>query len=499
MEMATPTFSLLTNHLLMKDVYQHWKYGVHLLAMLVMAATPSLAQSPPNVIVFIADDAGMDLGCYGYEGATTPNLDALAAEGLRFTQAFLTSPQCSPSRTSLLSGQFAHQIGTEDLHTGIDSATTLLPSYLREAGYYAGMMLKAHIGTHGTNQFDWYDEGFWPDYARDGVWHQKAVRNLDTFLDQAGEQPFFLWVGFVEPHRPYRETPLNRARRVNDPATVRVPPFLVDDDSTRQDLVEYYDEITRMDSLIGAMMQRLEARNLRENTVILFLSDNGMPFPRGKGTLYDSGIQTPLLISWPGHVPAGETYDSLTSLIDLAPTLIDLAGLPPVDSLYGRSWRPLFDDLRTPGRDYIFAERNWHNCDEHMRAIRSDRFLMVMNSYIALPHGSPNDVSSSPSWFSLKEAEHLNPAQTWLFQAPRPALELYDVQADPYQLHNLTGQAAYLDTAQVMVHQLIQWMQHSGDHQPHLRRRHDDTDRVSGYPLTGAPNDRAFWQGYWDE
>jgi arylsulfatase A-like enzyme len=188
------------------------------------------AQHPPNIVVFIADDAGMEYGCYGDTAAHTPNIDALASQGVRFTKAFLTSPQCSPSRTSMLSGQFAHTIGTEDLHTGIDSTTVLVPDYLKEAGYFSGLMLKGHIGKYGMAQFDWYDEGFWPDWVRDNTWHDKALGNFNTFLDQAGDRPFFLWVGFVDPHRPYRieDGQGGRAPAVNEPGQVSVPPYLVD-------------------------------------------------------------------------------------------------------------------------------------------------------------------------------------------------------------------------------------------------------------------------------
>ena len=249
-----------------------------------------LAQSKPNIIVFIADDASVDFGCYGNDAIKTPNIDKLAAEGMKFSRAFLTAPQCSPSRTSILSGQFAHTIGTEDLHNPLDSITKLVPSHLKEVGYYSGFMLKGHLGPHGENQFDWRDEGY-KTYG-DGTWFTTIEKNTKDFISAAGNNPYFLWVGFIDPHRSYQNEPIG-AQEVHDPNQVKVPPYLVDDEPTRKDLAAYYDEIHRMDTNIGKILSEFENAGKLENTLILFLSDNGFPFPRGKGTLFDSGIHTP--------------------------------------------------------------------------------------------------------------------------------------------------------------------------------------------------------------
>jgi len=237
----------------------------------------------PNILVFIADDAGMDYGCYGNPFIKTPNIDALAANGLMVQNAFLTAPQSSPSRTSMLSGCFAHSIGTEDLHAGLNDTTLIVPSYLKQQGYYSGLMLKSHMGSNAMKQFDWTDNGF-NDWLK-GEWHNKALSYFNEFLDKSENNPFFLWVAFVDPHRPYTEDPIlaNRAPEVHNPLNTIVPPFLVDTEQTRIDIAHYYDEIHRMDTYIGLMMQELKKRKLDENTLILYISDNGMPFPRSKG------------------------------------------------------------------------------------------------------------------------------------------------------------------------------------------------------------------------
>ena len=453
----------------------------------------------PNIVVFIADDAGMDFGCYGNDAISTPNIDKLAAEGLTCTNAFLTSPQCSPSRTSMLSGQFAHTIGTEDLHTRINDTTKLAPFYLKKAGYYTGFMKKGHFGENGLAQFDWHDINL---HTSKG-WYRNAVNYFEEFVQASSTQPFFLWVGFTDPHRPYAEehSAEDRAPKVNDPKDVIIPPYLVDSEVTRGDLADYYDEITRMDNHIGGMVEVLRKKNLLDNTIIIFLSDNGMPFPRAKGTLYDSGIKTPLIFYWKDKIESNTTFDGLVSTIDLIPTILELANVNRPIHMYGNSIQNIFYDQSIDGRDHIFAERNWHNADEHMRAIRTSDHLLILNSYIELPHGTPTDLSSSPSWFELMKGRDngtLTSAQEWLFITPRYAVELYDVKNDHYQVNNLSGREEYLNTGKNLIRTLVQWMQETRDHPPNERRKHDVVDRISGYPIANGPQ-RDFYKNYWSE
>ena len=205
------------------------------------------------------------------------------------------------------------------------------------------------------------------------------------------------------------------------PAEVQVPPYLADTPETRADLALYYDEVTRMDGEIGRMVAELERRGLRENTLLVYMSDNGMPFPRAKGTVYDEGIRTPLILSWPRVVSSGQVYDrGLVSVVDLAPTFLELAGIPLPSTMQGRSIRDLLTDpAGHAGREMVFSERNWHDCDEHIRSVRSERYRLVHNAYVELPFGSPADVSESPSWRALYERKlegRLTPAQQLLFQ-----------------------------------------------------------------------------------
>lgn len=423
--------------------------------------------NPPNIVVFVADDAGWsDFGAYGNKIVQTPNIDRLAASGLKVENAFLTSSQCSPSRISILTGKYPHVTKTEDLHVPLPENEAIVPIYLQQQGYFTGNMRKQHYGPNGARQFNWY--------ARE------TAEAFPDFLDAAGEQPFFLWVGFTDPHRPYQKDSFDPA---HDPAQVTVPPFLADTPETRADLALYYDEIARMDANIGYFINELESRGLRDNTLVIFLSDNGMPFPRAKATVYDVGIRMPLMFSWPAEISAGTTYESLVSAIDLAPTLLDVAGVEPPLNMQGRSIRAMFTDPQAPGRNYIFSERNWHNCDEHIRSVRTARYKLIRNAYTYLPLCTPSDASRSPSWFSLirlKKEGALTPEQARLFEVPRAGIEFYDLEWDPGEFNNVADESAYQDVVEELAAVLDRWIDTTGDFPPFMRRRDDNTDRITG-------------------
>jgi N-sulfoglucosamine sulfohydrolase len=437
----------------------------------VSASAQGSADTPSNVIVFVGDDLGWrDTGPYGNAAIHTPSIDRLARSGLRVKRAFGTSPQCSPSRISILTGKYAHSTGAEDLHTPLPETERILPSYLQARGYFTGHMAKTHYGPAAERQFQWYSP--------------ETAEAFPDFLAAAGVRPFFLWVGFHEPHRPYRRDAAMSGPHA--PASVKVPPHLADTPETRADLALYYDAIARMDRGIGEMLAELERRDLRRNTLVVFLSDNGAPFPREKGTLYDSGTRTPLILSWPEVIPAGTLYDrGLVSTVDLAPTILELAGATPPRDMQGQSFRAL---LTAPasyaGRAYVFSERNWHDCDEHQRAVRTTRFKLIRtDAYTSLPLCTAADIGASPSFLALRalaKAGRLTEAQRPLFQAPRPRIELYDLAGDPWELRNVAGDPAYAKDVRELAGVLQEWIEQSGDFPAAYRVRDDNTDRITG-------------------
>jgi arylsulfatase A-like enzyme len=436
----------------------------------VAAQVPAPAPARPNVVVLVADDLGWrDTGAYGNAAVHTPNIDRLAHSGIQATYAFGTTPQCSPSRISMLTGKYPHATGAEDLHMPLPAGERLLPSFLQAEGYFSGHMAKTHYGPNGVRQFQWYSP--------------ETADAFPSFLDAAGARPFFLWVGFHDPHRPYRPGAVSHPHA---PAAAVVPPHLVDTPETRADLALYYDAIARMDASIGRMLDELDRRKLRDRTVIVFLSDNGAPFPREKGTLYDSGTRTPLIVSWPPVIRAGAIYDrGLVSMVDLAPTILDLTGGHAPRAMQGQSFRPLLTAPATyAGREYVFSERNWHDCDEHQRAVRTRRFKLIRtDAYTALPLCITADIGESPSFLALRaaaKAGRLTAGQQRLFEAPRARLELYDLTADPWELRNVADDPGYAGEVRGLAKVLQEWIEHSDDFPADYRVRDDNTDRTTG-------------------
>ena len=447
-------------------------------AALIATPLAGLAQTTddgrPNVIVFVGDDLGWrDTGAYGNPFIRTPSIDRLARSGLRVEYAFGTTPQCSPSRISTLTGRYAHAVGAEDLHTPLPDGERLLPHFLQEQGYFTGHMAKTHYGPNAERQFQWYSP--------------KIAEAFPAFLDSAGSRPFFLWIGFHEPHRPYQ---LSTVTSRHSLGRVTMPPYLVDTPGTRKDLALYYDAIGRMDEQVGLVLAELERRKLGDNTLVVFLSDNGAPFPREKGTLYDSGTRTPLIFSWPHHIRAGSVYDaSLISTVDLAPTILELAGATLPQTLQGHSFRAMLIQPNTyTGPTHVFSERNWHDCDEHQRAVRTSRFKLIRtDAYTALPLCAAADIGASPAFQALRargKAGRLTPAQRRLFEAPRARLELYNLAADPWELRNVADDPRYASEVRDLAGVLQNWIEETGDFPAAYRVRDDNTDRITGVPFT---------------
>jgi N-sulfoglucosamine sulfohydrolase len=295
-------------------------------------------------------------------------------------------------------------------------------------------------------------------------------------------------VGFHEPHRPYATAPVKGG---HSPARVALTPYLADTPETRADVARYYDAIARMDGKIGEMMAELgRRRKLLDNTLVVFLSDNGPPFPREKGTLYDSGTRTPLILVWPSVVRPGTVWDrGMLSTVDLAPTLLDVAGVKPPEDMQGRSFRAL---LAAPGSyagdEYVFSERNWHDCDEHQRALRTTRYKLIRtDAYTELPLCTAADIGASPSFLALRaraKAGRLTQAQRRLFEAPRARLELYDLEADPWEIRNVADDPAQAARVRRLAAVLQAWMEGTDDFPAAYRVRDDNTDRITGVPFT---------------
>jgi arylsulfatase A-like enzyme len=424
-----------------------------------------------NFLVFIADDQGEgDLGCYGHPVLRTPHIDRIAREGVRFDRAFLTISSCSPSRASLLTGRYPHSTGAGDLHQPLPADQKTVARYLRAAGYHCMAAGKWHLGDAERAQWD-------------RIVECPGARTAEVALKLLAERPpgkpFFFWVASVDPHRPYGEEDVPVRY---DPAQVVVPPYLPDHPEIRKELARYYEEISRFDAHVGRILEALEREGELDRTCVIYLSDNGMPFPRAKTTLYDSGIRTPLLVRYPPLAPPGGVRQGLVSGVDVAPTILDLAGIAP-DSMQGRSFAAMLRFPDAPGREAVFAEANWHDYAQFTRAVRTDRFLLVRNYYWDKPLWNSVDSIQSPTWAALLELERagrLSAAQRFLFVEPRPFEELYDLGADPASLVNVADDPRFREELWRLRTRLDNWRVETGDVMPAVRR-------ADGWTREGVP------------
>jgi N-sulfoglucosamine sulfohydrolase len=458
----------------------------------------------PNVVLIIADDmAWDDCGAFGNPKVRTPHIDRLAREGMRFDRAFVTASSCSPSRSSILTGRHPHNTDAEELHWPLRPEQVTFVEKLKASGYWTAAAGKWHLGNAVKDRFDVVREagasGFQLGTGKDAQARMTAEGSgaaqsgcdqwVPVLRDRPRDKPFFLWLAALDPHRDYQPGTIPEPHHPED---VTVPPYLPDLPEVRKDLALYYDEISRLDHYVGEVLTELDRQGVAGETLVLFLSDNGRPFPRCKTTLYDSGIRTPLIVRWPGHIGAGSRCGSLVSTIDIAPTVLRLAGIEPASSFQGKDISPLFNDPTAKVREMIFAERNWHDYAAHGRAARSVRFKFIKNDDHESPLTPPADAVRSPTFRAmrrLRDEGKLTPVQRACFVSPRPAEELYDVDDDPHELVNLAGDPKYAEVLSEMRRALSAWERETSDVLP-KELSPDEFDRETGDPLPGRKRPR---------
>lgn len=450
----------------------------------------------PNLVLMIADDlAWDDSSPYGHDSIMTPNLQRLADAGMRFDNAFVTISSCSPSRASIITGRYPHQTGAEELHWPVPGEQVTFVEKLKEKGYWTAAAGKWHLGDEIRDRFDEIREvdtsGFQlPSGDTTGQFQETLEGEAQSgcsdwvplLRDRPAGKPFFLWLAALDPHRPYHSGIIPDPSR---PDEIKVPPYHPDTPAVRADYQLYYDEITRLDRYVGMVMDELESQGVTDNTLILFISDNGRPFPRDKTTMYDSGIRTPWIVKWPAQVAPGSVCSKLVSTVDIAKTFLRLGGIGnPGQTFEGIDFSPLLTAPDKPLREYIYAEKNWHDFEDHVRAVRNERYKYIRNYYHDLPQTPSADGLRSPTYIELvrlRERGGLTAAQEACFTAPRPEEELYDTKLDPHELNNLVADERFAPLLRAMRAALSDWEKRTGDSVPELRTA-DEFDRVSGLP-----------------
>ena len=446
-----------------------------------------------NILWLIAEDFGLHLGCYGTPQVWTPNLDQMAAQGVRYTHFFTTAPVCSPSRSAFMTGMYQTTIGAHNHRAHRDDGYQLpagvrvLTDWFRDIGYFTANVREFPRGFRGTGKTDW-------NFTYSG-----KPFDSDRWTDLKSQQPFFAQINFQETHRKF-----NAPKRA-DPAKVELPPYYPDHPVTRADWAQYLDAATELDRKIGLVLQQLKADGLAENTLIVFFGDNGQAHVRGKQFCYDSGLLVPMIISWPRNFPAprqfrpGTVDERLIAAIDLAPTMLGLAGMQALPKMQGQVF---LGEQATKPRQYIFGARD--RCDEtvfRFRTVRDARYRYIRNFTPERPFLQANEYKEKqyPVWNLLKTLHSegkLTPAQEFLCAPHMPEEELYDLQSDPHEIRNLAQSPEHQAIRERLRRVLEKWIEESNDQgreiePPELAARKGvtkpGTNPNTGYTLDGKP------------
>jgi uncharacterized sulfatase len=429
---------------------------------LLLATVASLGAGAgrPNFVVFIADDlGGLDTTPYGSQEVRTPNLERLAARGLKFTHAHVASPSCAPSRAALLTGLMPARNGAEPNHTRPREEIKKLPAYLQELGYEVASFGKVAHYNHGAYyKFD--------HVAGEGGRNYTGVGLATEWLAQRkGDKPLCLFVGTNWPHVPWpHETP------GYEPAKVALPPKFIDTPETRLWRTRYYAAVTKADDDLGRVLDAMGKHLDAKNTFVFFTSDHGGQWPFGKWNLYDSGTRVPLIAAGPGIKPGAAT-DALVSWIDLLPTLVDLAGGKPPAEIDGRSFAGVLLGKSDRHRDEVYTTHSGDNQFNvyPIRAVTDGRWKYILNLHPEYQHATHINRAASGDglsyWNSWEAAARSDKRAEAIVQAykQRPREELYDLAADPHEQTNLAAESEYAQRLAALRERLATWMKSQGD------------------------------------
>jgi uncharacterized sulfatase len=458
-------------------------------------------QRPPNILFCIADDwSWPHASIAGDKVVKTPTFDRVAREGVRFQNAFVTAPSCTPSRGSIVTGQWHWRLEEGgDLWGTLPAKFAVYPDLLEKAGYHVGVTRK----------------GWGPGQIQPGGRTRNpagpAYKDFNAFLAaRPAQAPFCFWFGSQDPHRPYEwESGVKSGMKPQD---VQVPACLPDSEIVRKDLCDYYFEVQRFDREVGEILGVLAAQGELENTLVVMTGDNGLPFPRCKSNLYDTGTNVPLAMRWPSHIKSGRIVEDFVSLQDLAPTFLEVTGLKPLPEMTGRSLlRVLTSDQSgrvDAARDHVLVGKERHawvrkdGLGYPCRAIRTYEYLYIRNfKPDRWPAGDPEgggepyhpgwaygDIDNSPTKTYLIEHRD-EPGVKRLFEravAKRPGEELYDLRKDPAQLNDVADDPSYAKVKEELAARLMAELKATAD--PRAFGKGDAFDSYpyySGQPQTG--------------
>ncbi|MBD3240513.1 MAG: sulfatase-like hydrolase/transferase [Chitinivibrionales bacterium] len=406
----------------------------------------------PNVIVITTHDTGRHLGCYGIDAVHTPNLDAFADQGIRFTNYFAGSALCSPSRGVAMTGRWPQRNGMLGLCHGayrwrLNDAEKHLSHLLHDAGYYTALIGHQHETTDVDAQlcFDRAGPDFYPN-TWEHIHAEDVAAEASDFLrsEAAGHSPFYLQLGFFETHRPFGFG----GKQPDTGKGVYIPPYLKGTDAARADLALFQGNVRAMDAAVGTVLDALREAGLDQNTLVVYTVDHGLDLPRAKTTLYDPGIEIALLMRWPrGGIAAHHTCDELLGNVDLVPTILDLIGIGVPDNVDGTSFAALTrgkdDDVR---REYHFSMMQGHGMGKEIRAIRTATHKLIRNFEVRSEPVPPVVIGDNDKYTGANKYVTV------------PPVELYDLTADPLEVNNLADSPAHAGIRDTLDSRLWQWL-----------------------------------------
>lgn len=459
--LQAPTF-FLPRQIIGMFTVTAWAY------LLIASSQHSVDASPaqPNILLIISEDNGPELGCYGEPYVKTPHLDRLASRSVRFDRAYVPQAGCSQSRAAYLTGLYPHQNGQIGLATWkfrmYSEQTPNLVRSLKDVGYRTGIIGKLHVNPKSAFPFD-FKKITTSNFARKKL--KAYAAEAREFITQS-EKPFFLSVNYPDPHRPFTKKVGGLPKKPLEPDEVK--PFAyfgegVDTPNLREQVANYYNCMSRLDSLVGDLLKVLQQSGKADNTLIIYFGDHGADLLRGKRTSYEGGVRVPLIIKWADRWQA--VRNELVSTLDLMPTLLEVTGADPVPNLAGHSLIPLLDGQAKNWRTHLFTEFHTHSGHNYypQRTVRDDRFKLIQNLM-------PNEVNPGYDFTinrffaGLQEAIDASPvSDAYALMRKPPAFELYDLKNDPYEFRNLAANPGHVKTLNDLQARLLKWRQDTKD------------------------------------
>ena len=413
----------------------------------------------PNMVLFMADDCSYyDLGYYGSVDSQTPCIDKFATEGISFTKAYQAAPMCSPTRHNLYTGLWPVRTGAYPNHTMANEGTLSIIHHLRPAGYKVALVGKSHVAPETVFPWDLYVPLTKTNDLNFAV--------IDSFIQTctANNQPFCLFVMSNQPH-----TPWNKGNPgMFNPDEIKLPPFYVDTEFTREEFCKYLAEINYMDSEFGQVLDKIDKFKIKDKTAVVYLSEQGNGLPFAKWTCYDAGVHSACIVRWPGKIQAGVVSDALVEYVDIAPTLIEMAGAKPQAKLDGKSFLPVLTGKETEHKQYTFSlqtTRGIINGSDYfgIRSVADKNYRYILNLTPEITFTNAATKSAMfQEWLKIGQNDPNAKAITYKYQH-RPAIELYDLRKDKYCLQNIAENPENMAIIKRMDKVLREWMAICGD------------------------------------